>query len=347
MNRLSSPKKALRIAVMIITAVFLLSLTVSAVSVDGSIGYSEWSGSSFHILIPVGSPCNNRLHYAGLRILRAEKESAIYLGFQVSQKTSTPFNDSVLTGVKLQIKNGRTILCLADGSAEYSNAEYAVISKFIYGTNNDVSAEIRIGYKFGLPESGRELLGLQILDGTGEPSDFLTWPIEPATTTSAAATTTKPATTAKPVTTIKPTVASTHPTTSTKSATTAKTTTATSKSKDSTSASPPADTSAFNGPATESPGPVSDYSTPSTSPREDDSRGITRNNTHTASGFESEATDEPISAISSSSSGKTRQYLAIGAAVLLLAGAGALVILAGLPKKPKGTPSAGSSDAKE
>lgn len=349
---MSSPKKALRIAVVVFTAVFLLSVTAGAVTLDGKIWDSEWRGSSFHILIPVGSACNNRLHYAGLRILRVEKENALCLGFQVSQKTGTPFNESAMTGVNLQIRSGRTIVLRADGSSDYNNAEYAVDGIFVYGTNNDVTAEIRIGYKFGLPESGREILGLQILDGTGEPSNFLTWPIEPAATT-AVTTTTKPATntTRPPTTTTKPTTTTTKPsTTTTKPTTTSTKPDATNKNTTGTThTTAPAytGTSAYAGPVAEVPGTVSGDNAPSTGPQEGGSWDTGQNNTQPASELTNEPFEETVPINPSSTSGKTRQYLAIGAAVLLLAGAGALVVIARRPKKTKEIPADEPPDTQE
>ena len=219
--------------VFLIFAAFLVLLILpsaaAAVTVDGVMENVEWKGTEKYILISSGASSNCSIDFAMLRIKIDNSKQAVYLGFQATQKQADILEPSnTLAGIRFTLEGNDYITCTPSGTGEYNINAYDVESIVSIGSNNDFTAEIRIGFKYGIPE--KAVPGMQIVDGYGQPSNYYEWPVEPTTeatttekvTTTKRETTTKAPTTAKPTTTKAPTTA--KPTT-TKAPTTAKPTT--------------------------------------------------------------------------------------------------------------------------
>ena len=219
-------KKSAAVLLCAILAAVFLSAAAGAITLDGIIGVTEWKNAQKTELFPNGTNTNSDINFAYMRVFVDRSSSAVYLAFQVIQKTAgalQPGNTAV--GVRLNIPAGTNITCRAGGADEYDRTAYSVQKNIVIGTNNDYVIEMRIGYLFGVPEN--PLLGLQLIDGYGGFSNYYSFPVAETTASTTAATTkattaaTTAATTTKPATTKAATTAkvTTTKTTTTKATT--------------------------------------------------------------------------------------------------------------------------------
>lgn len=309
-------KKSICVLLCVLLSLFMLSSFAGAVTVDGIIGNLEWSKAEKFEIFKIGSTTNCDIDFAYMRVLINRDNSEVYLAFQVMQKTAGALNaKTTLAGVKLFMKSGTEITCRSDGTNDYNINDYDVDTKIVIGTNNDLTAEMRIGFKFGVPEN--IMLGLQLIDSYGEPSNYYKWPIE-AQTTTAAETTTK-----KQETTTRKTDSTTQKQTGTTAwETTEKTTAA---NTGSTSAVNNGEQQSTAAAANTADGGITQNSVQATT-QEVTGQTMTNGNT-TGAPDETDASARPVEI------NKTKQIAAIGVAVLLLAIAVFLCVLAGKPKK--------------
>jgi len=315
-------KKLICALLCVLLSFFMFSFAAGAVSIDGTIGTLEWKNALRYEVFSHGATTNCDINFAYMRVLINKTDSEVYLAFQVMQKTAGALNEkTTLAGVKLFMKSGTSITCRSAGTNEYNINSYDVDSKTIIGTNNDFTAEIRIGFKFGVPEN--VMLGLQFIDSYGEPSNYYKWPIPAQTTTAAETTTKKQETTTVRETTTRKTDATTQKQTDT----TVKETT------EKPTASNPGNTSTVNNSgqqystaaASTADGSITQSSEQVTT---QEVTGQTRTNGNTSSlANETDASVKPVRI------NRTKQIAAIAVAFLLIAIAVFLCVLAGKPKK--------------
>lgn len=367
---LTTLKRFMCIFASAILVLFILPATAGAITVDGILESVEWKGTEKYVLISAGESSNCSIDFALMKIKVDNGNQAVYLGFQATQKQSDALEeDNVLAGIRLNLDGNGYILCTQSGISEYDINKYDINAKIIVGTNNDFTAEIRIGFKFSIPE--KAVPGVQIVDGFGQPSNYYAWPVEPtteATTTEKVTTTkketttkepttkkettTKAPTTAKPITTKAPTTA--KPTT-TKAPTTAKPTTTKAPTTTAAQESTTAETTATIA-ATTQKASITTQVQAIISIKEPDTNQIYRTTASPSTtsaatsyaagilsqtGAEEESSDpyEPATVNESAGINRAKQILAIAVAVLLIAAAVCLSIFAGRPQK-KSEPSA-------
>ncbi len=194
-------KKSTCVITAILLALFVLSASASAVTVDGVLENIEWQGSEPFIVFKSGVPTNCLINFAMMKVKTDSNEQAVYLGFQATQdNTHALVADNALAGVRINLKDNEYVVCTQSGISDYDVNAYNMISKIIIGSNNDFTVEVRIGFKYGIPE--KALQGIQIVDGDGSPSNYYNWSVVQTTeaTTTEKATTTKETTTKAPTT---------------------------------------------------------------------------------------------------------------------------------------------------
>ncbi len=158
-----------RIIALTLILIFIFSFSFSAYSVkcDGYDDGYEWSSASTVSLINGESNCNINLGAA--RFLIENSENAVYICLILNDKDLEPGNSEA--GFILYISSSDYVTITADGIKEsYDNYKYTFSGAMTVNDNNSAFAELRVGFKEGVPA---KICGkVRFIDYSGEPSDY-------------------------------------------------------------------------------------------------------------------------------------------------------------------------------
>ena len=115
---LSYAKKFVCVLLCVIFAAAMFSTTAGAITLDGTIGTIEWKAAESTEIFPIGTNTNCDINFAFMRIWVDRNNKAVYLAFQVIQKTPLQSGNTAV-GVRLNTKSGSNITCRISGTDEF------------------------------------------------------------------------------------------------------------------------------------------------------------------------------------------------------------------------------------
>ena len=152
---------------LILIITYLFSFNAYSVKCDGYDEGYEWSSASTVSLINGNSNCNVNLGAA--RFLIENSENAVYVCLILNDKNLEQGNNKA--GFIFCIGNSDYVTLTTDGIEEsYDNNKYTFSGAMTINENNGAFAELRVGFKEGVPAkiSGK----VRFIDYSGEPSDY-------------------------------------------------------------------------------------------------------------------------------------------------------------------------------
>jgi|GEM_PF-5062183 len=165
------------------------SAALPRIVIDGRMDATEWYGAEGLPLFSSAAQSGNHLSYAYMKYIISPEEDAICLCVTVIGTDITA--DTLRAGVRVTLNGGAPAEVTADGLLSYDAEALRLEAALKIDQQNGFTAELRVGLKRALPSTIS--LGLQLLDGAGEPSRLLTLPLQnPAYTTAESSTSPKP-----------------------------------------------------------------------------------------------------------------------------------------------------------
>ena len=165
-----------RMAAFLTAAVLLFCSCISdyaapRIVIDGNVGNLEWNEAEKAEVFRYGAQTNSLINYAFMKIAADRQNKAVYLAFQVQHKSSSPITpDNTNIGVRLFIKPGTTVTCTA-AEDTFDRERYSLEKSIKFLNETDFTMEIKLGCLFGVPEIPLE--GLQLIDGNGGFSSYV------------------------------------------------------------------------------------------------------------------------------------------------------------------------------
>lgn len=132
--------------IFILTANYPLAFSVD---IDGLHTGDEWDGATVNKLLDGES--NSGVNFGLVKTLTDNKESALYLCFM--HKDPSLEIDNLNTGVSVSVDNSDCFEISASSSPNYyDTSEHSFGGAVTVDENNGATTEVRIGFKFGLPQ---------------------------------------------------------------------------------------------------------------------------------------------------------------------------------------------------
>lgn len=145
---------------------FLQILNAYSVNVDGFNNGDEWSGATVNQLISGESNCN--INNAFVKTIFEPDENAVYFCFLFIDPTLESDNDKA--GISIKIEDSESFdINASDSLVYFDNEKYSFEGAFSVDKNNGATSEIRVGFKFGLPQ--RINISVRFIDSEGNLSN--------------------------------------------------------------------------------------------------------------------------------------------------------------------------------
>lgn len=199
-----------KVLVLLLAAVCSLSFKASAVNFDGVLKESDWYSNDVCVVVSSDDKSNCDVTYATLVSFADFDNDILYLGFKANIGSKSAEISSC--GVAVSVNGGVFTYVTEQGITDFDVDLYSVSGGVAHYSINAFSAEVAIGFKYGLQTL--EKLAIRYVDENGAPSniyyidvpEYITKYFEAQNTTEPANTTAKePVTTAtEPSTTAVP-----------------------------------------------------------------------------------------------------------------------------------------------
>lgn len=158
--------------ILILVLIFGFSFSASSVTCDGYDEGYEWDSASVVLLLNGSGNCNVNQGIA--KFLIDNSENAVYFCLILNDKLLEQGNTD--SGFILYIGNNDYIEITAKGiEKHFDNYKYAFSGAMSVNENGGAFAEIKVGFKNGVPQKVKGKVSF--IDYTGEPSDYCNFEI--------------------------------------------------------------------------------------------------------------------------------------------------------------------------